>query len=74
MTDGASNLTGPAILPLPQVVLEKDTSGNIFATGMTPNSPTVNGHLNTLQGDYGVGDTSQLASEAPVILCSNFPS
>ena len=74
VTDGASNLTGPAILPLPQVVLEKDTSGNIFATGMTPNSPTVNGHLNTLQGDYGVGDTSQLASEAPVILCSNFPS
>jgi Rieske Fe-S protein len=74
VTNGASNLTGPAILPLPQVILQPDGSGNIFATGMTPNSPTVNGHLNTLQGDYGVGDTSQLASEAPVILCSNFPS
>jgi Rieske Fe-S protein len=73
VTNGASNLTGPAVLPLPQVILESDSDGNIFATGMTPNSPPVNGHLNTLQGDYGVGSSSQLAKESPVILCTNFP-
>jgi Rieske Fe-S protein len=75
VTNGASNLTGPAVLPLPQVVLVADpTTGEIYATGMTPGSPPVNGHLNTLQGDYGVGLSSQLAKEAPVILCTNFPS
>jgi Rieske Fe-S protein len=73
VTNAASNLTGPAVLPLPQVVLEADASGNIYATGMTPSSPPVNGHLNTLQGDYGVGSTSQLAGESPVILC-DFPT
>jgi Rieske Fe-S protein len=71
VTNSAANLTGPAVLPLPQVVLETDTSGNIYATGL--NGPPVNGHLNSLQGDYGVGTTSQLARETPVILCS-FPS
>jgi Rieske Fe-S protein len=70
VTNGAANLTGPAVLPLPQVVLDVDASGNIYAVGMTPSSPPVNGHLNTLQGDYGVGTTSQLAKETPVILCS----
>jgi len=74
VTNGAANLTGPAVLPLPQVVLDTDANGNIYATGMTPGSPPVNGHLNTLQGDYGVGTSSQLAKESPVILCSNFPS
>ncbi|HKN07290.1 MAG TPA: Rieske 2Fe-2S domain-containing protein [Thermoplasmata archaeon] len=69
----ASNLTGPAVLPLPQVILVPDSSGNIFATGITPSSPPVNGHINTLQGDYGVGTTSQVVKESPVILC-NFPS
>jgi Rieske Fe-S protein len=69
--NAASNLTGPAVLPLPQVTLVTDASGNIFATGL--NGPPVNGHLNSLQGDYGVGSTSQLARESPVILCS-FPS
>ncbi len=74
VTNGASNLTGPAVLPLPQVVLEADpTTGIISAKGMTPSSPPVKGHLNTLQGDYGVGSTSELAKESPVILCS-FPS
>ncbi len=71
VTNSASNLTGPAVLPLPQVVLETDSKGNIYATGL--NGPPVNGHLNSLQGDYGVGSTSQLARESPVILCS-FPS
>jgi Rieske Fe-S protein len=69
--NSASNLTGPAVLPLPQVVLETDANGNLFAVG--ENGPPVNGHLNTLQGDYGVGATSQLAKQSPVILCS-FPS
>jgi Rieske Fe-S protein len=69
--DAAHNLTGPAVLPLPQVTLTFDSSGNIYATGLS--GPPVNGHLNSLQGDYGVGSTSQLAKESPVILCS-FPS
>jgi len=73
VANSASNLTGPAILPLPQVLLETDDSGNIFAYGMRPGSPPVNGHLDTLQGDYGVGSTVQLQKETPVILCS-FPS
>jgi Rieske Fe-S protein len=71
VTNSAANLTGPAVLPLPQVVLVTDASGYIYATGL--NGPPVNGHLNSLQGDYGVGTTSQLARETPVILCS-FPS
>jgi len=71
VTNSASNLTGPAVLPLPQVVLTTDASGNLYATGL--NGPPVNGHLNSLQGDYGVGTTSQLTRETPVILCS-FPS
>jgi Rieske Fe-S protein len=69
--NSANNLTGPAVLPLPQVVLTTDASGNIYATGLM--GPPVNGHLNSLQGDYGVGSTSQLSRESPVILCS-FPS
>ena len=72
--NAASNLTGPAVLPLPQVVLEADPgTGQIYATGMTPSSPPVNGHIDTLQGDYGVGASSQLAKESPVILCE-FPT
>ncbi|MCI4342876.1 MAG: Rieske 2Fe-2S domain-containing protein [Thermoplasmata archaeon] len=69
--NAASNLTGPAVLPLPQVTLVTDVNGNIFATSLT--GPPVNGHLNSLQGDYGVGGTSQLVKETPVILCQ-FPS
>jgi Rieske Fe-S protein len=73
VTNGAANLTGPAIYPLPQVYLVADpTTGIISATSMYPGQP-VKGHLNTLQGDYGVGNTSELAKESPVILCS-FPS
>ena len=73
VTNSAANLTGPAVLPLPQILLETDSSGNIYAYGVRPGSPPVNGHLNTLQGDYGVGATTQLAKESPVILC-NFPT
>jgi len=71
VTNSASNLTGPAVLPLPQIVLDTDSSGTIYAVGA--NGPPVNGHLDTLQGDYGVGNSSQLQRESPVILCS-FPS
>jgi arsenite oxidase small subunit len=46
---------GPAPRPVPQVILEVDSSGNIFATGMNP--PTIFGHdtgssdvTNDLQG------------------------
>ncbi len=71
VTNSAANLTGPAVLPLPQVVLITDDQDNIYATRL--NGPPVNGHLNSLQGDYGVGTTSQLVSENPVHLCS-FPT
>lgn len=73
VSDQAKNLTGPAVLPLPQVVLEEDADHHIFATGMTASSPPVNGHIDTLQGDYGVGSSAQLQKETPVILC-NFPT
>ena len=70
-TNRASNLTGPAVLPLPLVILDTDASGNIYAVDEV--GPPVNGHLNTLQGDYGVGQTEQIVKETPVILC-NFPA
>ncbi|MFY9717189.1 MAG: Rieske 2Fe-2S domain-containing protein [Thermoplasmata archaeon] len=75
VTNGAANLTGPAVLPLPQVVLTVPTTtgpqaNQVYAVGMTPGSPQVNGHLNTLQGDYGVGNASQIATETPVHLCN----
>jgi Rieske Fe-S protein len=66
--NSASNLTGPAVLPLPQVTLESDASGNIYAVSVV--GPPVNGHLDTLRGDYAVGPTSQLAKETPVIFCN----
>ena len=75
VANSASNLTGPAVLPLPQVILEADADGTIYATGMTPNSPPVNGHLDTLQGDYPVGTSVQLAKQTPIPnLPCTFPS
>lgn len=71
VTNAASNLTGPAVLPLPQVTLDWDAATDfLYAVGVT--GPPVNGHIDTLQGDYGVGTTSQLQKETPVILC-DFP-
>jgi Rieske Fe-S protein len=82
--NAAANLTGPAVLPLPQVVLITDTptgsppnvvyrSGTIYAVNVT--GPPVNGHINTLQGGYGVGNAVQLAKTAPSNpLACNFPS
>jgi Rieske Fe-S protein len=72
VTNGAANLTGPAVLPLPQVTLEWDQSDDtIYAT--SENGPPVNGHLSTLTGDYGVGQSSQLSKQSRTPLC-NFPA
>jgi Rieske Fe-S protein len=70
-TDGAAILTGPTTLPLPQVTLQWNSSDDsLSAIGMT--GPSVNGHPNTLQGGVGVGATSQLQRQSPIILCG-FP-
>ena len=42
MLQAANVISGPSPRPLPQVQLEVDSSGNIFAKGMTP--PTIFGH------------------------------
>ncbi len=42
LTEGAKVLAGPAPRPLPQVILKVDSSGDIYATGMTP--PTIFGY------------------------------
>ncbi|MGC2289854.1 MAG: Rieske 2Fe-2S domain-containing protein [Thermoplasmata archaeon] len=73
VTNAASNLTGPAVLPLPQVELlwkNPSTGGDdtIWAIGESTNPP-VNGHFNTLQGGYQVPNTVQLAAESPIVLC-----
>ncbi len=41
-TDRASVLAGPSPRPQPQVILEVDSNGDIYATGMGP--PTIFGH------------------------------
>ena len=72
VTNGASNLTGPAVLPLPQVTLEWAAADDtIFAVNVT--GPPVNGHLDTLKGDYPVGASVQLTKQNPVTLC-DFPT
>ncbi|MCI4358770.1 MAG: Rieske 2Fe-2S domain-containing protein [Thermoplasmata archaeon] len=69
--NGAANLTGPAVLPLPQVILEWDSSDDsVYAVNQV--GPPVNGHLSTLQGDYPVGTQSGLTKQSGVPLC-NFP-
>ena len=40
--NGAKVIGGPAPRPVPQVILQVDSSGNIWATGMTP--PTIFGY------------------------------
>jgi Rieske Fe-S protein len=69
VTKGAANLTGPAVLPLPQVTLKWNPSDDtIWAVG--EKGPPVNGHLDTLQGDFGVGASSQLVKQSPIVLCN----
>jgi len=48
LTGGAKVTAGPAPRPLPQVILKVDSSGDIYATGMTP--PTIFG-FNTGSND-----------------------
>jgi len=55
LVNGAAVLGGPAPRPIPQVILSVDSSGDIYAVGMTP--PTIFGHntgsndvLNDLKG------------------------
>lgn len=75
VANSAANLTGPAVLPLPQVILEVASDGTIFANGMTAGSPPVNGHLDTLQGDYPVGTSVPLQKQTPISgLSCFFPS
>jgi len=50
LVNGAKVLGGPAPRPIPQVILKVDSSGNIYATGMTP--PTIFGY------DTGSNDVS----------------
>jgi len=42
LANGAKVIAGPAPRPVPQVILKVDSSGNIYATGMTP--PTIFGY------------------------------
>ena len=54
------------------MLLEWDpTDDTLYAVNEV--GPPVNGHLDTLSGDYGVGSSSQLSKQSPVLLC-NFPS
>ena len=57
LVNKASVISGPSPRPQPQVLLEVDTSGNIFATGMGP--PTIFGHntgSNDVSGDLQGGN------------------
>ena len=58
--NGGKLISGPSPRPQPQVILEIDSAGNIFATGMTP--PAILGHntgsnyvASDLQGGNPVG-------------------
>ncbi|HEV2138090.1 MAG TPA: Rieske 2Fe-2S domain-containing protein [Nitrososphaerales archaeon] len=42
LTQGAKVIGGPSPRPLPQVTLEVDSSGNVYAVGMSP--PSIFGH------------------------------
>ncbi len=65
---GAKVLTGPTVLPLPQVLLETDSSGNIYAVGMI--GPAVKGHTNTLSGGTAVTSPARLSPvETPTQSC-----
>ena len=64
---------GPAVLPLPQVILQWNSADDtIYAVNEI--GPPVNGHLSTLQGDYAVGSQSALTKQSPVHQCMTFPS
>jgi arsenite oxidase small subunit len=57
LLNSATVVSGPSPLPLPQVQLDVDSSGNIFAKGMGP--PTIFGHntgSNDVTGDLKGGN------------------
>jgi arsenite oxidase small subunit len=57
LANKANVIAGPSPRPQPQVLLEVDPSGNIFATGMGP--PTIFGHdtgSNDVSGDLQGGN------------------
>ena len=66
---GAALITGPASLPLPQVLLEWDPATDyLFAVGAV--GPPVFGHTSTLTGGSEVSSSTQLASpQTPVQQC-----
>jgi arsenite oxidase small subunit len=51
LSNGAAVISGPAPRPLPRVLLEIDSAGDVYATGMTP--PSIFGH------GTGSGDVTQ---------------
>ncbi len=70
VTANAAVLTGPTLYALPQIILETDADGNIYAVNMASlNGQPVNGHLSNLTGGYGVGSSQQLTKDTPTILC-----
>ncbi|MCI4347530.1 MAG: Rieske 2Fe-2S domain-containing protein [Thermoplasmata archaeon] len=69
VANSAANLTGPAVLPLPQITLlwKDPASGGddtLWAVGET--GPPVNGHFETLIGGYQVGNTVTVQKQAPL--------
>ena len=70
--NSAANLTGPAVLPLPQAVLVTDASGYIYATGLT-HEPAGQRPPELVAGRLRRRDDQPADRETPVILCS-FPS
>lgn len=58
---GAQFITGPTVLPLPQVILEEDSNHYLYAVSMI--GPPVKGHFKTLTG--GTGVSSQVLASAP---------
>jgi Rieske Fe-S protein len=65
---GAKVLTGPTVLPIPQIALETDSNGYIYATNAL--GPPVKGHLTTLIGGQGVSNKAQVSTpESPTQSC-----
>jgi Rieske Fe-S protein len=65
---GAAVITGPAVLPLPQLLLEWDSATDyLFAVGVI--GPPVFGHTSTLLGGSVVAPPVELATQTPNQQC-----
>jgi Rieske Fe-S protein len=65
---GAAIITGPTVLPIPQVILEEDSNHYVYAVRMI--GPPVKGHFNTLVGGQGVSSSVKTSPpETPVQSC-----